>query len=221
MSIIELLQYLDTHLFLIINGFHSTFFDSFMWAVSAKLTWIPFYLSVLYILIRLFKKDSVWVILSVVLCIVISDQVASGLLKELVRRLRPSHVDSLKPFIHLVKGYEGGLYGFASSHAANSAAFAILTSLIFSNRYYTIFILFWAALISYSRIYLGVHYPLDIMGGIAIGVVAALFCFRLLIRLHPQSFKNQVFHTPTSQNNIPLWVFSLTLAGIVVYSIVL
>ena len=220
MNIIEIIKELDTHLFLIINGLHSTFFDSFMWAISAKLTWIPLYLSVLYLLIRTFKKNSVWIILSVVLCIVISDQVASGLLKELVKRLRPSHVDSLKSVIHLVKGYEGGLYGFASSHAANSAGFAIMTSFIFSNRFYTIFILFWAALVSYSRVYLGVHYPLDIIGGIAIGVFAALFCFWLLIRLRPQSLQNKDFPTKKPQNTIPLWVLSLTLSGIIVYSVV-
>ena len=204
MQIIEIIKGFDTRLFLIINGLHSSFFDNFMWIVSAKLTWLPLYLSVLYLLIRTFKKDSVWIILSVILCIVISDQLASGLLKELVKRLRPSHVENLKSVIHLVKAYEGGLYGFASSHAANSAAFALISSLILKDRLYSISVIFWVLLVSYSRIYLGVHYPGDILGGITIGVLAAFFCYYLLFKLRPQNLKKQDFAYQKTQKTIPV-----------------
>jgi len=220
MNTIEIIKGLDTQLFLAINGLHSSFFDNFMWVVSAKLTWIPLYLSVLYLLIRTFKKEAVWIILSVVLCIVISDQVASGLLKELVKRLRPSHVDSLKSVIHLVKGYDGGLYGFASSHAANSVGLAVITFLIFRNKLYTSSMLCWALLVSYSRIYLGVHYPGDILGGIVIGTSAAFFCFLILNRLRLQSHQKQDLSADKTQKFVPLTVLSLNLIGIVVYSIV-
>jgi len=220
MHVIEIIKDLDTQLFLAINGLHSSYFDNFMWVVSAKLTWIPLYLSVLYLLIRTFKKDSIWIILSVILCIVISDQVASGLFKELVKRLRPSHVDNLKAVIHLVKGYDGGLYGFASSHAANSAGLAVITSLIFRNRLYTFSMLAWALLVSYSRIYLGVHYPGDILGGMAIGVMAALFCFFILNSLRLQVLKKQNYSADNTQKFVPIIVLSLSLIGMVVYSFV-
>ena len=220
MHLIELIKGLDTQLFLIINGLHSTFFDNFMWIVSAKLSWIPLYLSVLYLLIRTFKKNAVWIILSVVLCIVISDQVASGLLKELVKRLRPSHVDSLKSVIHLVKDYEGGLYGFASSHASNSVGFAVITSLIFRNRLYTLSILGWALLVSYSRIYLGVHYPLDILGGITIGVLSAFFCYGLIQKFKPQLLSNPNVITEKTQTIIPVGVLLLSLLSMLIYSII-
>ncbi len=220
MHIIDLIKGLDTQLFLIINGLHSTFFDNFMWIVSAKLSWIPLYLSVLYLLIRTFKKNAVWIILSVVLCIVISDQIASGLLKELVKRLRPSHVDSLKSVIHLVKGYEGGLYGFASSHASNSAGLAVITSLIFRNRLYTLSILGWALLVSYSRIYLGVHYPLDILGGITIGVLSAFFCYGLIQKFKPQLLSNPNVITKKTQTIIPVGVLLLSLLSMLIYSII-
>lgn len=220
MHIIDLIKGLDTQLFLIINGLHSTFFDNFMWIVSAKLSWIPLYLSVLYLLICTFKKNAVWIILSVVLCIVISDQVASGLLKELVKRLRPSHVDSLKSVIHLVQGYEGGLYGFASSHASNSAGLAVITSLIFRNRLYTLSIFSWALLVSYSRIYLGVHYPLDILGGITIGVLSAFFCYGLIQKFKPQLLSNPNVITEKTQTIIPVGVLLLSLLSMLIYSII-
>ena len=189
-----------------------------MWIVSAKLTWIPLYLSVLYLLIRTYKKESVWIILTVVFCIVISDQTASGMLKEFFKRLRPSHVESLKSVIHLVKGYEGGLYGFASSHAANSVGFALLTSLILSDRFYSLLLLCWALLVSYSRIYLGVHYPGDILGGILVGTLAAIFSFWLLIRIRPNILQNQDNTVEKTQKIIPTGVLMLSLAGILIYS---
>jgi undecaprenyl-diphosphatase len=213
MHVVEIIKVLDTQLFLAINGLHSSYFDNFMWVVSAKLTWIPLYLSVLYLLIRTFKKDSIWIILSVILCIVIPDQVASGLLKELVKRLRPSHVDSLKSVIHLVKGYDGGLYGFAFSHAANSAGLAVITSLIFRNRLYTLSMICWALLVSYSRIYLGVHYPGDILGGIGIGTSAAFFCYWLI-----QKFKPQLLHIHKNPKNIQsqsIFPFSVIVVSLV------
>ena len=220
MHLIELIKGLDTQLFLHINGLHSSFFDNFMWMVSAKLSWIPLYLSVLYLLIRTFKKDAVWIILSVVLCIVISDQVASGLLKELVKRLRPSHVDSLKSVIHLVKGYEGGFYGFASSHASNSAGLAVITSLIFRNRLYTITMIGWALLVSYSRVYIGVHYPGDILGGMLVGTSAALFCFWLIQKFKPQLLYKPKVETKKTQTIIPVGVICLSLLSMLIYSFI-
>ncbi|MEI6754667.1 MAG: phosphatase PAP2 family protein [Paludibacter sp.] len=220
MQIIEILKGLDTQLFLLINGLHSPFFDNFMWIVSTKFSWIPLYLSVLYLLIRTHKKESIWIILSIVLSIVISDQLASGLLKELVKRLRPSHVDDLKSVIHLVKGYEGSLYGFASSHAANSVGFALLTSLIFTDRFYSLSMLFWALLVSYSRVYLGVHYPGDILGGIVIGTSAAFFCYWLIYKIKPQLLTHKVLRPRESHTIIPLSILVLSLLTIAVYSFV-
>jgi undecaprenyl-diphosphatase len=220
MNIIELIKHLDIQLFLIINGLHSPFFDNLMWVVSVRLTWIPLYLSVLYLFIVYFKKDAIWIILSVILCIVISDQIASGLLKELVKRLRPSHVESLKSVIHLVKGYEGGLYGFASSHAANSAGFAIITSLIFKDKFYTVSLLLWTFLVSYSRIYLGVHYPIDILGGVVIGTSIALFCFWLIQKFRPEILKNNSVKTKKITTKIPIIVLLTSYFGIIIYSII-
>jgi len=220
MHLIELLKQLDTNIFLSINGLHTSFFDGFMYAVSAKFTWIPLYISVLYILIKQWKKEAVWLILALVLCIVISDQVASGLLKHLVKRLRPSHVDDLRGLVHLVRDYSGGMYGFASSHASNTVGFALLSSLILKQRNYTFAIFSWAIITSYSRIYLGVHYPGDILGGALIGSLAALLCYWVLRRYRSaQLVNNNERTTAEFDKTIPVWILGFIFFGIIAYSI--
>jgi len=220
MNLFDLLKLWDTNLFLFINGIHSFFFDGFMYAVSEKLTWIPLYAAVLFVLIKHWKKEAIWLILALILCIVISDQVASGVLKHLVKRLRPSHVDDLKGLVHLVKDYSGGMYGFASSHAANSFGFAMLSSLILKHKYYTYPIFLWAVITAYSRIYLGVHYPLDIIGGIVVGVLAALLCYWLIIKYRPGLIRESNNIIKKSTLIVPVSVLSLSFLGIIVYSLI-
>ena len=219
MNLIDLLKLWDTNLFLFINGLHTPFFDGFMYAVSEKLTWIPLYISVLYLVIKHWKKEAIWVIMAIVLCIVISDQVASGVLKHMVKRLRPSHVQELKDLVHLVKGYSGGLYGFASSHAANAFGFAMLSSLLFKRKYYTYSIFAWAVITAYSRIYLGVHYPLDVIGGITIGVLAAFACYWMIVKFRPNLIEEKNDTIEKSILMVPILVMGLSFLGIIVYSL--
>lgn len=219
MNLIDTIKIWDTDLFLLINGFHSPFFDGFMFAVSEKLTWIPLYISVLYLLIKCWKKEAIWAILALILCIVISDQVASGLLKDLVKRLRPSHAEDLKGLVHLVRGYSGGKYGFASSHAANAFGFAILSSIILQRRIYTWSIMVWAIITAYSRIYLGVHYPLDVLGGAIVGVMATLICYWAILKIQPAILKPEVYK-PTKQDAlIPVIVLSISFTILIIYSV--
>ena len=116
------------------------------------------------------RKKSILVLLHIAALIATSDQISSDLIKNTVKRLRPSHEASLQGLIHLSKAGAGGQYGFISSHASNAFALFMFLSLILPRSYrplkYTLF--FWASLVAYSRIYNGVHYPGDV-------VVAALF----------------------------------------------
>jgi undecaprenyl-diphosphatase len=222
MDFINTLNLWDTNLFLLINGIHTSFFDGFMWAVSAKFTWIPLYISTLYVVIRHWKKEAIWVILALVLCVIISDQVSSGLIKNAVHRLRPSHVEELKGLVHLVKGYSGGSFGFVSSHAVNTVGFALLSSLLFKYKPYTLAIFSWAIITGYSRIYLGVHYPFDVLGGIVVGVLAALLCFVLLKKFFPVVFlAEDDIASESLKVKVPIWVLSLSLIAIIFYSIVI
>lgn len=221
MNIINTLNLWDTNLFLFINGIHASFFDGIMFAISAKLTWVPLYIAALYVVIKKWKRESVWVILALVLCIVIADQVSSGFIKHAVQRLRPSHAEDLKGMVHLVKGYGGGMFGFVSSHAANSFGFALLSSILFKNRKYTFVIFGWAALLSYSRVYLGVHYPGDIFGGMIVGVLAALICFFAIKKLRPSILKlqNNISQAEPTNTFIPILVLGLSFLGIIIYSL--
>lgn len=182
---IDKIKILDTELFLFLNGKHNSFFDPIMYWASDNLFWIPFYLFLAYILIRQYKKDSIIIFLSIALLITLSDQISSHLIKNtLVLRLRPSHEPALQALIHLSKAGAGGKYGFVSSHTSN--AFALVSFLYFlltpNFNWLKWVLFFWAVLVSYSRIYNGVHYPADVLVATVLGILLGYLIFKLYSR---------------------------------------
>ena len=169
---LESLKALDTRIFLFLNGLHFPILDQIMWMASYPFFWIPFYIWFLWLLYRAQKTNFWLVILSIIAMIVISDQLCNFFKFE-VMRLRPSNEPTLKPLIHLVNGYSGGTYGFYSAHASNSFAFATFIFMLVKqkNGYLIPILLTYALLASYSRIYLGVYYPGDVITGIIIGII--------------------------------------------------
>jgi undecaprenyl-diphosphatase len=170
---LEQLEILDKELFLFLNSTHSDVMDVIMWHISGKPQWIPFYIILLYFTIKKYKKQSYAVIPIIALLIFLSDQTSVHFFKEVFERYRPCHNLELKEMVHLVNNKCGGKYSFVSSHATNSFAVAVFVSLLLKRRWFLI-LLPWAAVVSYSRIYLGVHYPLDVLGGAILGSSIAL-----------------------------------------------
>jgi undecaprenyl-diphosphatase len=165
----SLIQF-DQTIFLALNGSHNSFFDQFFWYATKPITWLPLYLLIIYMVIREFKWKTITIVIVAALLITASDQLAN-LSKYETKRLRPSHEPDIEQVIHSVNGYKGGQYGFYSAHASTNFAIAIFLIFLFrqKHRWMIPVLLIYAAIMAYSRIYLGVHYPGDIIMGIAIG----------------------------------------------------
>ncbi|MEL6593826.1 MAG: phosphatase PAP2 family protein [Bacteroidota bacterium] len=177
------LQAWDQQLFLWLNGLHHPVLDPVMALISEKWVWIPLYAFLLYLIYqRLGWKGTLWTLLAVAVLITMSDQFASGFLKPTVERLRPCRTPELKDLVHLVDGHCGGKYGFASSHSANFFALATFMSAFLAKRSWTITLLTCAIITAYSRIYLGVHYPGDVIVGAMIGFGAGRLIWYLYQR---------------------------------------
>lgn len=170
---IETLKTWDEDLFLLLNSFHADWLDPIMYQMTLTVTWIPLYA---YLIYRIFKQDrgnAWWVLGGVALTILIADQFTSGFLKPLMERLRPCHDPRWEGMIH---NYQrcGGLYGFVSSHAANTFGMAVFLNLKLKGKVKNLrWLYLYAIVVSYTRIYLGVHYPFDILLGASIGIAVA------------------------------------------------
>jgi undecaprenyl-diphosphatase len=174
-----MLQHLDQQLLLFLNSHNSPFWDTVMYTISGRVIWAPLYLAILLYLGFTYKRKFLVIILFIILAVTLADQFSVQLFKNVFHRLRPCHEPSLMGMVHLVKGECGGLYGFVSSHASNSFNVALLSLMFIKRRWYTISIITWASVIGYSRIYLGVHYPADVICGAMLGAFIGWGVYKL------------------------------------------
>ena len=176
----ETLSNIDSDLFLFLNGLHTDWMDKVMVLLTDMWAWFPIYLLLIYWTIKQYGKRCWWIFLAVALVVLCTDQLASHVCKPVFQRLRPCYNADYQDLIHLPKGMAGGKYGFVSSHAANTFGIAtFLTPALRKYRPWTAIVLYlWAFISSYSRIYIGYHYPGDILCGALLGMLIGLILWK-------------------------------------------
>jgi undecaprenyl-diphosphatase len=172
----KFLKEIDTWLLLQINGFHFEWLDFLMYHITLPLTWLPFYILIICLLIKQYKKNAIWIIVFAFITMGICDLISVHLFKNVFQRYRPCHNLHLQNVLHIVNNTRGGLYSFVSGHAANSFGilFFLTPMLRIKIRALWYAVILWAVLLSFSRIYMGVHYPFDVLGGAILGSLLGL-----------------------------------------------
>lgn len=217
----DFLKQIDQSLLLFLNGFHNSYWDKAITIFTSIEIWIPLYLLIIYVVIKTYKRNAIYILIFIALAIVLSDQF-SGLIKNSVQRLRPTHDPALSDLVHNVYN-RGGLYSYFSAHAANTFTIAILTTRLFKRNLYTILIFLWAIMVSYTRIYLGLHYPGDVLTGWVWGIFTGLVFYRLMVIAQRKYFKAispEISSTTiSSENLLYLAMFLLIYIGTILLTI--
>lgn len=217
---LDTLNQLDHSLLLFLNYDGGGLCDMLWYAISQIWVWLPFYGVLLYVLFLSAKPHErpvmqyLSLLVATALLIVLADRLSSGVIKPMVMRLRPSHEPEYNLLLHYVADYRGGTYGFVSSHAANTVALATWIALLFRQRAVVFTMTLFALLNCYSRLYLGVHFPGDVLCGSVLGAVVAYVVYRAF-----SAFAGRFTPTPQAARLVPA-TMCLLLSLILCYSLV-
>ncbi len=210
---------LDTSILLAINSAGTPFLDSFMWNYSKTVVWIPLLAALIYVVVRSNKpKDAALVLIFLALAFVMADQLSSSVFKPIFQRLRPTHEPALADLIRTVNDYCGGRYGFVSGHAANSFAAVTFCAMLIRSWKLTATLCAWAIVNALSRVYLGVHYPGDIICGALTGIASGAAAYALLSAAAKKT-KSQLLQTTYKPLPLANAVLAITLAALLAMAI--
>lgn len=218
---------MDKQLLLTLNGSDSLFLDYLVKTLTTATTWIPLYLSLFYIVIK--NNDNMRRILTIIccagLCVLLAGTVDDLLVKPTVARWRPTHDYQIGMLVDVVDGYRGGNYGFFSAHAANTFSIAIFFSLLIRDRLLTLILVCWSLTNCWTRLYLGVHYPLDILCGLLWGGIVGTGVYFLQSRIEKKaqhSDKGYVStrYTSTGYNTTDSLIVAVVMALTIIYCII-
>lgn len=188
---LEQLIQLDQQLFEFLNGAGVSFWDQFMIALSSFWIWVPIVGMISFIFLQPYKKTGVVALIFLIITIALTDIISAQIIKEVVHRLRPCYEPNMLDKVRLVADSCGGKFGFVSSHASNAFGIATFSILAIRRKWFVYFIIIWALIVSYSRIYLGVHYPGDILGGMFLGFSIGYITFYLYSKTLKVIHKNE------------------------------
>ena len=217
---IENLNTLDHELMLWLNYDGGTFQDAFWYTLSQIPSWIPLYITIIFVMLQPSdgQKQKRWMkfillLLFTALVFAFTDQISAGIIKPLVQRPRPSHDGSIMDRLHFVNDYHGGAYGFVSSHAANCFGLAVWVSCLYKRRSLVTAMMLYAVLNCYSRIYLGVHFPGDIICGTVLGILCGWLGYYCYTRFC------QRFSIPQNKSVNPLPITIMLWASLLAFAV--
>ena len=217
---------MDKQLLLAINGSDSLFVDYLAKTLTTAATWIPLYVSLFYVVVK--NNDNFRRIICILacagLCVLFAGTVDDLLVKPLVARLRPTHDFQIGMLVDTVDGYRGGKYGFFSAHAANTFSIDIFFSLLMRSRLVTLLLVGWSLTNCWTRLYLGVHYPLDILCGLLWGGsvgTGIYFLYRYVDRrlLHSENDYVSSKYTSSGYRYSDIYIVALVLSLTLIYCI--
>ena len=225
------IQDMDMQVLSLFNGSDNIMLDQMVQILTSGLTWIPLYVMLFFVVIRNNETmgQIALVVGSAIFCVLFADGLVDGIIKQLAERWRPSNDPTFKYMVQVVDDIRPKGYSFCSAHAANTMSLAVFFSLLIRSKLLTITLVIWSLINCWTRLYLGVHYPSDILCGMMIGIIVGilvyLLYYKIYLRISPKInyISNQYTSTGYDHDDIDkaMVILMLTLVYVVTRSVVM